>query len=1363
MVFSEGYSRLIDHVHHTMMGTEDADLIPVRENGIAGPGKRGGKTLGEEYDTVAQHAAQERRMVGKWGREDLEDRYLRMYEENLLLKKHGRKQEEKIKRMATKLLRLVSDKKKADQQSGVKKTRDIETEEMLEELHGKIRELEKQNVQLKEKLIVSKQQLTSQGTRKTVYGHVQSRINTGIPKPPADPRIARSMRVTGPPVTRTVQNPGLPRYGQSLLDEAREENKHLEDIIGQQQEQMNIYEQDIEMLKEQMKVREADYEEDLLKIKQQMSHGQRAVIQENIDVIRLQRELKEKSTKMTQLQAKYSNMDDKLRTVKNAHDQLLLEMETLNHQLKEEQNRRLSAENEMKKGGASQRALIEFQERINDLEKECDILKDANEKLVSSAFDLEREREWRQKENALKVQIAQLEATLKADVGEKGGILDKLTEERDKFEGLEEEHRELRISYFQVKQELDDLRDKMRFFTQESAVDFQEIEEALMIVKQRKEKDSQNLDFLQDVEDEKEKDLGKLVREMRAEHADTINELEKTRNLLIVQHKINKDYQQEVEAVTNRMEENKTEYETRLQEYAQLLDIRAARIRKMEQQLRDVAYGTKQYRIRPEVEADEGSDVEDYDETIHLERGQNLFEIHVKNVSLNSEALRALGDDEPQLFCTWEFYEFEIQSTPVLRGPRPDYQFTSQYLVKVDDFFLHYLQKESCTIELHQSIGTDYRTLAAAQLQMREILDRSHGRLHRMVELTGVDPEGSVANYGTLEYWIRLRVPMEQAMRLYKERSKALGYLDSNIRTSEQALQALDESAAQRPPDNVNELHVKIIRCHQLQGRRDGVQPSPYCVYKFFDFGDHDTAIVESSNNPEFNDHKTFHVPMTADLDKYLKAQAIQLYVFDDADPSDAEYIGLATIPLLPLAHDKSIQGNFELKKNEGVTGTVEVSLKWHCSYLPPKASTRTAAQALLANGDEATDNIHMLPGEQEALQQSAVVSEAPTTLPRTSTARRPPRAPAPAAASTPLPHRQAVAAEGSDQTGQDFLIQPISAAEAASMPEQEEDLEGSIVSEGTPIPGESEPVSSTSELASSRADEPPPGIEVTPPSPNMAVPQPPLRARREDQEQYYEHEEEEEIEEQVSRSMRREDMDDTLEREQSEYGESEEEVEEEIEEGIVEGDDAQEYSAAETEDSDGVVMGTPTPRPHSSLASIPPSELVTIAISHLSLEPDSHIQFDDQITKLYVEYTFLGVPREETETPYSLPKPAPNKQISFNFTKTFHVDFRDHYERRQYLASMLLPTDSDLGRIKFMVVSEPEEEEADCDDVGVAYVNIPEILEQKRDLEDENIPIYDVEDESECIGQLCVTVKCLAALEAVQQEMQGVDNSLDA
>jgi len=41
-------------------------------------------------------------------------------------------------------------------------------------------------------------------------------------------------------------------------------------------------------------------------------------------------------------------------------------------------------------------------------------------------------------------------------------------------------------------------------------------------------------------------DLEKIVKQLQAEHADTITELEKTRNMLIIQHKINRDYQAEV-------------------------------------------------------------------------------------------------------------------------------------------------------------------------------------------------------------------------------------------------------------------------------------------------------------------------------------------------------------------------------------------------------------------------------------------------------------------------------------------------------------------------------------------------------------------------------------------------------------------------------------------------------------------------------------------------------------------------------------------------------------------------------------------------------------------------------------------------
>lgn len=47
-----------------------------------------------------------------------------------------------------------------------------------------------------------------------------------------------------------------------------------------------------------------------------------------------------------------------------------------------------------------------------------------------------------------------------------------------------------------------------------------------------------------------------------------------------------------------------------------------------------------------------------------------LWIIQMMQAILSQEALRQMGDEEPNTFCTWEFYEYEIQSTPVLKGAK---------------------------------------------------------------------------------------------------------------------------------------------------------------------------------------------------------------------------------------------------------------------------------------------------------------------------------------------------------------------------------------------------------------------------------------------------------------------------------------------------------------------------------------------------------------------------------------------------------------------------------------------------------------------------------------------------------------------
>jgi hypothetical protein len=79
------------------------------------------------------------------------------------------------------------------------------------------------------------------------------------------------------------------------------------------------------------------------------------------------------------------------------------------------------------------------------------------------------------------------------------------------------------------------------------------------------------------------------------------------------------------------------QHEGRLKEYAQLIDIKAARIKKLESQLKEIAYGTKSYRVDvSKFEYSMTEEVEDGGARVELERGQNLLEFNISQVRVRT-------------------------------------------------------------------------------------------------------------------------------------------------------------------------------------------------------------------------------------------------------------------------------------------------------------------------------------------------------------------------------------------------------------------------------------------------------------------------------------------------------------------------------------------------------------------------------------------------------------------------------------------------------------------------------------------------------------------------------------------------------
>ena len=95
---------------------------------------------------------------------------------------------------------------------------------------------------------------------------------------------------------------------------------------------------------------------------------------------------------------------------------MVRENANLNELLQEEQKRTIALNKEVASNSSAKQALLESEVKSRDLQRENAILRESNEKLLDSAYNVERERSFVASENALKVQVAQLESTLKADL-----------------------------------------------------------------------------------------------------------------------------------------------------------------------------------------------------------------------------------------------------------------------------------------------------------------------------------------------------------------------------------------------------------------------------------------------------------------------------------------------------------------------------------------------------------------------------------------------------------------------------------------------------------------------------------------------------------------------------------------------------------------------------------------------------------------------------------------------------------------------------------------------------------------------------------------------------------------------------------
>jgi hypothetical protein len=315
--------------------------------------------------------------------------------------------------------------------------------------------------------------------------------------------------------------------------------------------------------------------------------------------------------------------------------------------------------------------------------------------------------------------------------------------------------------------------------------------------------------------------------------------------------------------------------------------------------------------------------------------GQNLIEIHIESALISDDGLRflrRLGLDKEDAskmtsFVFYDFFEFETQVSPLGLSQKPKFNFTSKFKVYTDDFFLQYLQTQSSTIRFCLSNGLEFIPVATCAMVMKELTDPERtDRLRYYADLVSIHDGRTLI--GKIDFGLRARLPMAQAIRAFKERSIALNLLTVSD----------DETSSRRfrSRADTNDLVVRLIQCRNLRGPPGEKAPTVFASFQFYIHDDIVTDTIRNSINPLFNFLRIIPLPMTSDLDRYLRTANLRVYVIDDnSSPSGVDHVyGFCTIPLLPLALGESIEGSFDVKDEFGLgRSQLDLSISWSKPY----------------------------------------------------------------------------------------------------------------------------------------------------------------------------------------------------------------------------------------------------------------------------------------------------------------------------------------------------------------------------------------------------------------------------------------------
>ena len=638
-----------------------------------------------------------------------------------------------------------------------------------------------------------------------------------------------------------------------------------------------------------------------------------------------------------------------------------------------ENNRKLQAELSLLKGDSEK--LSNYKKQIEDARKNEIKLEDELSKLQAIPFMKQIE----ERGNVYKKFLISEQnlAETKKILEEKENLL---TEAEYRLKELEKENQELKDSLgiekiekekykdealknkiTRIEREKNDklFEDKLNQFNQYGEIDSNFTKILSLYKNQNDENDWGNINFIEPYS-EKNKDpiyLSNENKRLKLEKASLGKELQSTKDLLLIQQQINEDYKLLKEKDVEKYKSEIKILKQKIEELCKLIDMKNMQSIPPKYTSTSIVESTKYNRPvssldqKKSKQEDNYTDISQDDTEIELGVNENALDIYFGECAYEDELGNELGYSVEDLlsFFSVDFYMHETQTSDILNGKNPMFNFQLIFKVDVNENLLNYLENDKLIVEVYSIRDNDKKIIGKGEINLKKLIDIENSNDSTLREISSEVPiyyiNDNKFKIANLYYKMRMRKPLSEALKWYHE--------DNMLSKKKEPLQEMLKSRLEETMKEYTNLggkayEIKILvnRAIDLIVNGPARRISPYFYYKFYKKGERYSQI-SSGNNPQFDDVASFNEIFNQDLFDYLQNESLNIYLFDSLNPIELDVraqneaklsnrevskdlIGICTIPLKGLLTNDLVQGEFPIFNMDNIrVGKLAINIIW--------------------------------------------------------------------------------------------------------------------------------------------------------------------------------------------------------------------------------------------------------------------------------------------------------------------------------------------------------------------------------------------------------------------------------------------------